>query len=224
MADTGSRSASTVAAGADRSASRREKLIRSAYRVIVARGLQRVSIEDVAEEAGVSRGLIGYHFGNKDNLLLETMRWAFLEMERRIRSTAGEGAAADRLVALLDVLFVAPERNREFFLFYLELTEHAARLRSFEPFVPMVRSIVNRYYEEIIEQGMTEGAFDVTDVTRAAISMRAVIEGTFLQWLQEEDRRSSHAGYRAACERDLLRVLGAEGRAAGAQAGPPSGR
>jgi hypothetical protein len=39
--------------------------------------------------------------------------------------------------------------------------------------------------------------------------MRALIEGTFLSWLQREDWRESHAEYKALCHRNLLLLLGA---------------
>jgi hypothetical protein len=43
----------------------------------------------------------------------------------------------------------------------------------------------------------------------AAIQMRAVIEGTFLQWLQTSGWRTNHREYQEHCRQALLRVLGA---------------
>jgi hypothetical protein len=40
--------------------------------------------------------------------------------------------------------------------------------------------------------------------------MRAVIEGTFLQWVQTNDWRTNHGVYKEWCRQTLLRALGAE--------------
>jgi len=54
-----------------------------------------------------------------------------------------------------------------------------------------------------------DGVLQVDDPTVAAIQMRAVIEGMFLQWLQTSNWRADHPGYREHCRQALLRVLGA---------------
>ena len=43
---------------------------------------------------------------------------------------------------------------------------------------------MNSFYREVIVAGVEAGVLDVDDPTAAAIQMRAVIEGMFLQWLQ----------------------------------------
>jgi hypothetical protein len=39
--------------------------------------------------------------------------------------------------------------------------------------------------------------------------MRALIEGTFLSWLQRDDWHASHAELKALCHQDLRTLLGA---------------
>jgi hypothetical protein len=56
---------------------------------------------------------------------------------------------------------------------------------------------------------MENGVLRVEDPTVAAIQMRAVVEGMFLQWLQTTDWRAEHPSYKAHCRHALLRVLGA---------------
>jgi hypothetical protein len=53
------------------------------------------------------------------------------------------------------------------------------------------------------------GGLRVEDPVAAAAAMRALIEGTFLSWLQREDWRESHADYKTLCHRNLLLLLGA---------------
>jgi AcrR family transcriptional regulator len=187
---------------------RAEALVRSAYKVMARQGGHRLSLQDIADEAGVSKGLVLYHFKSKDRLLLTTMRWALARTADRIRArmatTADPRAAVS---ALVEAIFVDPERNHQFTLVYLDLVEHAARVPSFGELPRVTREIINGLYAEVIADGVASGAFDVDDVDDAAAAMRAFIEGTLLTWLQD-DWRATHAHYRVRCEAGLLRLLG----------------
>ncbi|MDQ4064259.1 MAG: TetR family transcriptional regulator, partial [Actinomycetota bacterium] len=50
-------------------------LIRSAYKVMGEKGINHLSLQDVADEAGVSKAILPYYFDSKENLILLTMRW-----------------------------------------------------------------------------------------------------------------------------------------------------
>ncbi|MEB4613100.1 TetR/AcrR family transcriptional regulator, partial [Leucobacter sp. M11] len=47
----------------------RERILASCARVIARTGLARFRMSEVAREAGVSIGLLAYHFGDRDGLL-----------------------------------------------------------------------------------------------------------------------------------------------------------
>lgn len=195
----------------DRS-SREMEIIRSAYRTMATRGSHRMSLQDVADEAGVSKALLLYHFGTKDALLFAAMKWALERTAERIRTEmASEGSSEEQIAALVDAIFIEPQANREFYLFYLDLIEHAGRVPSFGGLSKMLDEIINGLYREVIADGKTEGVFDVTDVDVAARHMRALIEGTFLQWIQTEDWRQNHGVWKEQCREALLRLLGAGG-------------
>lgn len=186
-------------------------IIRSAYRAIARRGSQRVSLREIAEEAGVSKALLFYHFGSKDNLLLAAMKWAVERTEQRIRARLESSSdAPDRITALVEAIFIGPEPNRDFYAFYLDLVEHVARVPGFGSLSPMLDDIINGLYREVIETGVAQGAFEVSNPERAARDMRAVIEGTFVQWIQTPDWRDNHDEWKDGCRDALLRLLGAD--------------
>jgi AcrR family transcriptional regulator len=185
-------------------------LVRSAYQVITRQGSHRLSLQDVADQAGVSKGMVLYYFKSKEHLFLVTMRWALERTEARIRQRiAGAGDPNEAIAALVDAVFVGPEQNRDFYLLYLDLIEHAARVPSFGQLSGMAHEIINGLYEEVIRDGVAAGGLRVEDPAAAAAAMRALIEGTFLVWLQREDWRDSHAEFKALCHRNLLLLLGA---------------
>ena len=189
---------------------RETQIVRSAYRVMARRGSHRLSLQDIADEAGVSKALLFYHFGTKDNLLLAAMRWALQGTSQRIRdSIDGVTDARVAIDALIDAVFVGPQANRDFFLFYLDLVEYLARVPTFGELSVMLHDIINGMYGEVITAGKEQGVFAVDDVDTAARYMRSLIEGTFLQWIQTEDWERNHTEWRDGCRRALQRLLGA---------------
>jgi len=52
----------------------RDRILRSAEKLFAERGYNNVSVRDLAAEADVNIALIGYHFSNKEGLLLEVYR------------------------------------------------------------------------------------------------------------------------------------------------------
>lgn len=57
-------------------------------------------MQDVASEAGVSKGLIHYHFDSKDTLLARTVEWLSEQVESRERS-ALSGATPQAAIEML---------------------------------------------------------------------------------------------------------------------------
>jgi len=87
-------------------------LVRSAYQVITRQGSHRLSLQDVADQAGVSKGMVLYYFKSKEHLFLVTMRWALERTEARIRRRiAGAATRFDRgrtrTVDVMDLPFTA---------------------------------------------------------------------------------------------------------------------
>jgi TetR/AcrR family fatty acid metabolism transcriptional regulator len=183
-------------------------LVRAAYRLIGERGVHRVSLEEIAAAAGVSKGLVLYHFKSRENLVLATMEWVLTEVAARIRSAvAAARSPASKVEAMVDVIFAGAEANRRFYLTYLDLVEHASRIPRFGRLSTDFRLIVNTAYAGIVEAGVARGEFQVDDVDEAAGVLRALVDGLFLQWLQEEDWAGRHAAYRDLCKRALLTYL-----------------
>lgn len=189
---------------------RRETVIRAAYKVMARDGVHRVPLHQIATEAGVSKGLLIYHFSTKDGLVLASLEWVLAATEARIRRRLAESEDPNAAISdVIDAIWVDPEANRDFFRFYLDGVEHQARSPQFDEFADKGRSMMNSFYRELIVAGVERGVLRVDDPTVAAIQMRAVIEGMFLQWLQTTDWRANHGSYKEHCRRALLRVLGA---------------
>jgi TetR/AcrR family transcriptional regulator, fatty acid metabolism regulator protein len=183
-------------------------LIRSAYKVMGEKGMNHLSLQDVADEAGVSKAILPYYFDSKENLTLLTMRWVLARVAGRIREAIAEADAAEAKVsAMIDAIFVSPTSNRRFYLVFFDFLGYAARNDRFGDVGATFHDICNSLYAEVIRLGQEEGVFHSRDASEAAAVVRALVDGLFTQWVQEKDWRRTHAGYREVCKRSVLAYL-----------------
>jgi len=103
---------------------RRTQIRDAAFELAANGGLKSVTIRDVADRAGLSPGLVLFHFGSKEQLILCVLDWVLetttaLRVEARVSTIADPG---DRLLALLRQEMVRlvsePLRIRLFFEFW----------------------------------------------------------------------------------------------------------
>lgn len=188
--------------------SKQEHLIRCAYKVMGEKGMNRLSLQDVADEAGVSKAILPYYFSSKENLMLITMRWVLARVARRIReSIRGYGTAEERTRAMLDEIFYSPEHNRRFYLTFYDFMGQAARSDAFSDLGETFHEICNGLYAEVIKLGQKEEAFTVADAAEAAIVVRSLVDGFSTQWLLEKDWEGTHSQYRDMCKRSVISYL-----------------
>jgi hypothetical protein len=55
---------------------------------------------------------------------------------------------------------------------------------------------------------VAEGIFRSSDPEQDAKVLRGLIDGLFLQWLQEKNWQERHAAYKRLCQEAILRYLG----------------
>ena len=187
---------------------KQERLVRSAYKVMGEKGMNNLSLQDVADEAGVSKAILPYYFSSKENLMVTTMRWVLARVARRIREAMSRAEGAEEKVsAMMDAIFIDPASNRGFYLVFFDFLGHAARTDRFGDVGATFQEIVTGLYAEVVRLGREEGVFRVGDTREAATVVRALIDGLFTQWVLERDWERTHARYRSLCERAVLSYL-----------------
>jgi AcrR family transcriptional regulator len=101
---------------------RREGILRAAFAVAAREGLAGVTARAVAGEAGVSSGLVFFHFHTVDALLAELLEWllahTFVAAERPRSAAAHDSAAARMLVVVRRDLDALPRARRRVELFF----------------------------------------------------------------------------------------------------------
>ena len=101
---------------------RREQLLELGVRLLSTRSLDELSIDVLAEEAGISRGLLYHYFGNKQDFHRAVVRHAADDLIR-VTAPVPEGAPLERLARSLDAYVGYVEAN---YAGYVSLVRGAA--------------------------------------------------------------------------------------------------
>jgi AcrR family transcriptional regulator len=187
---------------------RRLALLKAAFREVAEHGFSEVTLDDIAQRAGVSKGVTLYYFDSKEDLFRELFGWLIDSIHARMReAVAAEEAPVAKVRALVALIFPSPSKNRAFFRAFVDFCGLAARREAF-------REVNERFYAGcreidggIVEEGMRQGVFVLRDPKEAGSTMRAMFDGLMMQWLAEKDPESTFDTYRARCERELLHYL-----------------
>ncbi len=189
-----------------------QRIVRAAARVIGKSGYDRASMGEVAREAGVSKGLLHYHFASKEDLLIEAQRAAFREMHLRFTERARRGEKG--LEAALDALDAMWRTVRElrggapFIVETLAMASHDG---------PLNRRLARFYVEStsLLEDAIRQVFADELDrlaisPDRMAVLIRVLLEGLTVELAQartdEEAARVDQAylDFRELFERFVL--------------------
>jgi AcrR family transcriptional regulator len=112
----------------------RERILSAARTVFGARGYHSATIEEIADEAGLSNGAIYYNFGSKEELFLALLDARLDERLEHTRQTLAAGASATGERAIDEEardITRSFKESREWRLLLLEFVAYAARNPSF---------------------------------------------------------------------------------------------
>jgi AcrR family transcriptional regulator len=84
---------------------RQQQLLNATIKCISKKGLGSMTLADVANEAGLSQGIVNLHFKSKDNLLRETLNYLFEDYDTEFMQTVAKSPpqAAAKLLALMEM-------------------------------------------------------------------------------------------------------------------------
>jgi TetR/AcrR family transcriptional regulator, fatty acid metabolism regulator protein len=185
--------------------SRQEEVLRLAYRLMATKGMHRMTLQDVADAAGMSKANVVYHYKTKEDLVLTAMRWVLEQVAARIVDATASAKGRDaKIRAMIDAVFVDPKRNRTFYVVYAELIAHSSRDGRFADVNEWFRDVVTGQYAEVIGSMNTRSKKSLAE---SATIVRALIDGLFLQWLEEPDWQATHAQYKDLCARSIIAFL-----------------
>lgn len=178
----------TVARGSyAKSAARRQQILDAAFDVFSAQGYGNGSIRDIAELAGVSHGVVLFHFKTKENLL-----GAVLEMrDERSRKHFSQDNTEPGIAGLRQFLALIQDNVSDPGLVELYTVLSAEATSPTHPVHEYFRTryqwitqVVRGSLIALATQGLLQPGVDPDHSSRTLV---AVVEGLQLQWLYNRD-------------------------------------
>jgi TetR/AcrR family transcriptional repressor of bet genes len=163
----------------------RQKLITATLNSIAKRGFTETTLARVAEGAGLSRGIVNFHFRTKNALFLEALKFMardYREHWARALDEAGP-TAAEKLEAVLMADFDPPTSNRNriaaWFAYYGEAKSSPTYMAACAEVDLVNYEAIIAFCRTIIE----EGAYPYPHPVRIAEGLEAMSEGLWLDIL-----------------------------------------
>jgi AcrR family transcriptional regulator len=138
-----------------------------------------VRIARIATEAGVSTGLVHYHFASRDALLEEAIEHSYERAgDQRLAAAAADGqGAADRLRAMIDQCLPGDRSLRDDWVLWVELWLRSARDPALRPTAARLYARLHAWFAEAIAVGIAGGELSDCDVERVSDRLLALIDG-----------------------------------------------
>ena len=160
---------------------RRRQIVEATHTVTLARGLHELRVSDVADELGVSTGLIHYHYATKGELI-EAMLSEMAEREIAgvRRSIARLVTPEDRLARAIDVYLPSSRRDPSWVL-WIDVWGEALRDASLRRISEELDNAWVELVAEVIAGGVASGSFRCDDAVASAWRLCALLDGLGLQ-------------------------------------------
>ncbi|HEX5440145.1 MAG TPA: TetR/AcrR family transcriptional regulator [Ktedonobacterales bacterium] len=193
----------------DVSDQRRHQIMDAAFAVFSRLGFERASMDDIAKEAGVSKGALYLYYKSKDAIISKLLQIFFDQAFKQIRTiAAGEGSAAEQLLTFAHVLTREMDRMVAVQPITLQFYAIAARHEETRRLLRIYFSEYCKQVEAIVQRGVAQGEFRADlNPAEVAITHTALFEGLALLWLVNPQGTDWHKQVESATKL-LLQGLG----------------
>ncbi|HEX7191322.1 MAG TPA: TetR/AcrR family transcriptional regulator [Thermoanaerobaculia bacterium] len=164
---------------------RKESICDAAMRVVARKGMKSVTVQDIADEAGVAKGTVYIYFQSRDEILARTMEGATEKLVEKLSDACREcrsfGEIMERRIRTQLQHF---EENRDFFRLYLAMSEPFGerRLKQHPTYLVYLKQL-----EAIVRDAIERGEVRDADVGRLAIAIAAVVREIILNRIVDRD-------------------------------------
>lgn len=167
---------------------RRAQITEAAIETIAEVGYPNASLARIARTAGVSKGVISYHFDGKDELMDQVVTGVYTEIAETVvpRVLAQDGAEAMLRTHVRGVAEYALE-HRDRMTALAQIFIHARDAQGAPRFGGAQAEPLYQALEESFRNGQRSGEFRDFDVRVMAVSQQAAVDGMFEYWRVHPD-------------------------------------
>jgi len=164
---------------------RKQSICDAAMRVVARKGVANVTVQDIADEAGVAKGTVYIYFDSREEILGRTMDLATEKLLEKLSAACAECRTfADVLERRVRTQLQHFEENRDFFRIYLATAEPFGerRLKKHPTYLNYLRQL-----ERLVSEAMAAGEIRQTNAERIAIAIASVVRDVVLHRMIERE-------------------------------------
>jgi AcrR family transcriptional regulator len=182
---------------------RRKQIVDTAIDTIASKGLAGASLAEIAREAGISKGVISYHFEGKGELVDEILSRLLREPAEFIkRAVDAAGRPLDKLRAYVAANFEFMKSHRNHYVALVGLWESKSASQQSNRFKADAYEPSRRYLTRILDEGSRSGELRALPHETLASVIQAAIDGVMLQWVFDEAAVDLDA-----CREEILEMI-----------------
>ena len=172
----------------DVSEERRDQILEAATIVFSERGIHQTRMADVAEESGVSKGLLYWYFTSKEEIIIAIAQRLFGRELNEVSALAEkDGSARQLLNEFIDIMVIDIARIKPLLPLLYEFFAMVIRQKTAKKIASNMAHQMFADLEKIIRRGIEQGEFREVDPLDTVVAIGAMIEGTYLLWAYDQD-------------------------------------
>ncbi len=164
---------------------RKQSICDAAMRVVARKGLSSVTVQDIADEAGVAKGTIYIYFQSRNEILQRTMDNATENLIQKLATACRECRGfREILEQRVRTQIEHFEDNRDFFRLYLAMAEPFGerRLKKHPTYQTYLAQV-----ERLVREAIAHGEIRDTNIERLAIAIASVVRDIVLHRMIERE-------------------------------------
>lgn len=180
---------------------RRQQLIEATIDSLARRGYAETTMADVADGAGLSRGIVNFHFESKEKLLVATLQYMADEYSSHWRNALARAGPepADRLWALVAADFDRVVCNKRKLAAWCAFWGEAKSRPTYQALCGARDAAYQQVFVDLCEALEREAGYGF-DPGAMALALSATLEGLWLRLMMGTENVTRETSFRAAAE------------------------
>ncbi|MEU9117030.1 TetR/AcrR family transcriptional regulator [Streptomyces sp. NPDC048483] len=168
---------------------RRAQIIDAAVDTIAARGFAKASMAQIAERAGISKGVISYHFAGKSEVIERVVDQIYEEIGAFVGARLeGRAGAAAWLRGYIESVAEYMHSHRTQLAALGEIFSHYRTADGAPHYGVASSEPIYTALEKVFLEGQESGEFRMFDVRVMAVSLQAGVDNMFAYWSARPER------------------------------------
>ena len=157
---------------------RRKQILEVSSKLFMSKGFRKTSVDDIAREADVSRGVIFYYFDGKREIGEQTIRAHLREYSDYVRERVSKRKTSQtQLLEFVDACLDYQNDHRELYLLTVELVASFGDTNDRYELTRFVNSRTRKWLVEIIEGGKKNGEYPRIPANDLADVIQGFVDG-----------------------------------------------